>query len=112
MGSGRQYRCRGEYAFDALADPHRIVLQGLFALPCRVGGANRNEPAIQFPLNHCGILEHPNDLGPDNLIQQILPDRSARAADRLDAARVTASNRIRHDLRHNRLQSDGNGTRY
>jgi hypothetical protein len=85
MGSGRQYRCRGEYAFDALADPHRIVLQGLFALPCRVGGANRNEPAIQFPLNHCGILEHPNDLGTDNLIQQILPDRSARAADRLGA---------------------------
>ena len=56
-----------------------IALHGLFTLLRRVGRARHREPPIEFLLNQRGILEQPNDFGPDDLIQQVLPDWSVGA---------------------------------
>jgi retron-type reverse transcriptase len=71
---------RGQHALDALPDTEQIAVQRLLALPCRVGGASHGKPAIQFLLNQRGTLEQPNDLRPDDLIQEVLAHGSAVAA--------------------------------
>src|SRR6266511_3743267 len=70
----------GEHPIDALVHPHQIALHRLLALFRRVGGARSGEAPIEFLLNQGRILEKPNDLGPDDLIQQILPDSAVGAA--------------------------------
>jgi len=70
----------GQHALDALANPHQFPLQGLFALLGKIGGASDGEPTIQFLVNQGGVFEQPNHLGPDDLIQQVLPHGTTRAA--------------------------------
>src|SRR5229473_3898716 len=48
---------RGEHSLDALADPHQIPFQGLFALLRGVGRTCHSEPTIEFRLNQGRILE-------------------------------------------------------
>ncbi len=93
----------GEYPLDALAHAHQFALHRLFALFRGVGGARGSESPIEFVLNQSRILEQPNDLGPDELIQEILSHGSvvaARAAEvppgvRSDAAIVVDQARTR-----------------
>jgi len=76
-----------EHALDALAHAHEIALHSLFALFRGVGGARGSEPPIEFVLNQRRILEQPNDLGPDDLIQQILSHGSVVTARAAEVAR-------------------------
>ena len=67
-------------SLDALAHAHEIALDPLFALFRGVGGARGGEPPIEFVLNERRILEQSDDLGPDDLIQEILSHGSVVAA--------------------------------
>jgi hypothetical protein len=67
-------------AASALAHSEQIPLHRLFALLRGIGGTSRVEPTIEFLLNQGRIFEQPNDLGPDDLIQQILPHGSVVTA--------------------------------
>src|SRR6266581_4862755 len=69
-----------EHPLDALAHSEQIPLHRLFALLRGIGGTSRVEPTIEFLLNKGRIFEQPNDLGPDDLIQQILPHGSVVTA--------------------------------
>src|SRR6266536_2249795 len=69
-----------EHPLDALAHSEQIPLHRLFALLRGIGGTSRVEPTIEFLLNQGRIFEQPNDLGPDDLIQQILPHGSVVTA--------------------------------
>src|SRR5712691_2798092 len=84
----------GQDPLDALAHAHQIALHRLFALFRGVGGARSGEPPIEFVLNQRRILEQPNDLGPDDLIQEILSHGSvvaARAAEVAPGIRANAA---------------------
>ena len=63
----------GEQPLDALANAYQIQLHRLLACLRRVGRASGGKPPIKLLLNQQGILEQPHDLGPHDLIQQVLP---------------------------------------
>ena len=69
----------GEQSLDALAHAHQLSLHRLLTLLRGVGRARDREPAIKLLFDQRGILEQPHHLGPHDLIQQVLPDRSVLA---------------------------------
>ena len=56
---------------------HQFSLQTLLALFGRVRRARCCQPTIQLLLNEGGVFQQLNDLGPDDLIKQILADEAA-----------------------------------
>ena len=70
----------GQHPLDGLAHAHQVSLHRPFALRRGVGGARRGEAPLKFLLNQGRIFEQSDHFGPDRLIQELLPNRSARAA--------------------------------
>lgn len=61
---------------------HQFSLQTLLALFGRIGRARCRQPTIQFLLYERGVFQQPDHLGPNDLIEQILPDHAAVVANR------------------------------
>jgi len=57
-------------------------LQALLTLLCRIGGTRGCQPTVKFLLYQRGVFQQPDYLGPDDLIEQILPDQTAVVANR------------------------------
>ncbi len=81
-------------AVDALAGPRQVPQQGSLALLRRVGCPRRCQPAVELVLDQARILQQADDLGPDNLIEEILADRAViadRAAEPPPGVRADAA---------------------
>lgn len=59
----------GQQAVHALAQPNQIALQDFLPPLCRIRGARRGQPPIEFLLDQAGSLKQSDDLGPDDLIE-------------------------------------------
>ena len=73
-------------AVDALAGPRQVPQQGSLALLRRVGCPRRCQPAVELVLDQARILQQADDLGPDNLIEEILADRAVWPPSRRQAS--------------------------
>ena len=61
-----------QQAIHALADPGEIALQGLLPLLHGIGRPGRRQTAVEFILDQARILQQAHDLGPDEVIEEIL----------------------------------------
>src|ERR1017187_2586257 len=61
---------------------HQFSLQTLLALFGRIGRACCCQPTVQLLLYERGVFQQLDDLGPNDLIEQILPDEAAVVANR------------------------------
>src|ERR1035438_1798534 len=71
-----------EKSFDALANMRQFSLQALLTFLCRIGRTRCFQPTVKFLLYQRGVFQQSNDFGPDDLIEQILPDETAVVANR------------------------------
>jgi hypothetical protein len=71
-----------EKALDAFTHMHQFSLQTLLALFGRIGRARCCQPSIQLLLYERGVFQQFDDLCPNDLIEQILPDHAAVVANR------------------------------
>ncbi len=71
-----------EKSFDALANMRCFSLQALLAFPGRIGRTRGCQPAVELLLDQRGVFQQSYHLGPDDPIEQILPNDAAVIANR------------------------------
>ncbi|MGX5806248.1 hypothetical protein ACWGS9_34545 [Bradyrhizobium sp. Arg314] len=68
-----------DQTFHALADPRQLAFKSFLTTPRRFGRARCIKAPIEFGPDKRGVLDQADDLLPDNLVEQILADRTAVA---------------------------------
>src|SRR5215471_8827810 len=68
-----------EQALDILLQAPEITLKRRFSTFCRIDVACHLQPTVELVLDEAGILKQFEDLGPYNLVEQILADRTTMA---------------------------------
>jgi len=63
---------RTEQPFDAFADMRQLPLQALFAFFRWIRRACRRQAAVEFLLDQRWVFEQSDNLGPDDLVEQVL----------------------------------------
>ena len=71
-----------EKSFDAFAHMRQLPLQTLLTFLGWIGRARCCQPTIKFLLDQSRLFQQADHLGPDDLIEEILPDKAAVVANR------------------------------
>ena len=59
-----------------LTGSRQFALQRLLPLLCRIGRPRCRQPAIEFALDQVGIFQQTDNLIPDDMVEQVLADRT------------------------------------
>jgi len=68
-----------QQSLDAFADTGEFPLQTLLTFLGWIGRARRSEAAVKLLLDQRWVLEQSDDLGPDDLVEQVLPHHAVIA---------------------------------